>query len=215
MRRCCMDKFKNVALSLAVIAGVTGLVFGATQAVFTTNATNVDNQIRTGSVALELDGTLQAEAPNAFFDVKNMMPGDSETSYIEIKNSGDEDLLFKTYLTNFRGTSGFANQLQATITLNPSNYDEPKLTGDLYGPKDHFVWTGSLADLAGASKALDNASAAFDDSWPLNPGYVAIYEVIVSLPMETGNEYQNAELIVDLRVDATQFANQNDDSIVW
>ena len=204
-------KFGLLALSLVLVLG--SIV--AASAYFTDSASNTGNEITAGTLTLTLDGTdnkdIRVYASRPFFTGTGLTPGgDPVTAYVEIRNDGNMDMLFRIYIANEgEDTSSFADQLQATVTIRPTISYVPVRSGDLYGPPDTVLQNNiALSSIIGDSNALDNVNAAFDDSWPLKPGYVAVYKVEVSLPFDTDNGYQGATFTGDLKVDATQFKGQ-------
>ncbi|MEW6426111.1 MAG: TasA family protein [Bacillota bacterium] len=202
---------KKIYLSMILVVLASALVGGAAFALFTDQATNEGNTFTAGTVDVNLGGTLP-------FNVTNMAPGDSATRYVEIRNSGTLDMLFRGYVTATTNTAlggaTFADQLQVTVTLRPSDYEYPEGYTP-YGPTNAPIYSGPLSGLIGVDNALDNVDAAFVDGWPLMPGYVAVYKMVVELPLETGNEWQNAQFVGNLVVDGTQFAHQEQGSVQW
>jgi len=199
---------KKILFSLVISVACLGLIGGAL-AYFTDTETSEGNTFTAGTLTLLLD-----DNP---FNVTNMAPGDTNTAYLEIKNDGSLDMLFRAYLIDVvQDPEGFIDQFILTVTLNPSDYT-PELEGDgIYGPADTVIFWGPLSDFWGAEKALDNVFSAFyGEDGPFPPGEVITYRIDVELDPETGNEFQDASLTADLRVDATQFDNQDPDNILW
>jgi hypothetical protein len=122
-----MKKFKNIALSLAVIAGVIGLLFGATRATWTAQNDNMNNTIAAGHMSVVLgalptywDEEGQAVYSNNYplfhednsypdnggffpaeFTKGPMWPGDERAAYLEIANGSDADIGYTISLANF------------------------------------------------------------------------------------------------------------------
>lgn len=198
---------KRILLSVVSLALCLGLVGGAI-AYFTDTETSEDNTFTAGTLTLLLD-----DNP---FNVVDMVPGDTNTAYLEIKNDGSLDMLFRAYLINVvQEPEGFSDQLVLTVTINPSEYT-PVLQGDMYGPPDTIIYWDSLSGFCGVENALDNVFSTFDlEEGPFPSGYVITYKLDVELDWETDNDLQGASLTADLRVEATQYEHQDPDNILW
>jgi predicted ribosomally synthesized peptide with SipW-like signal peptide len=196
---------KKILFTLMVCVLCLGMI-GAAFAYFTDSASSTGNSFTAGTLVMNLDGTTP-------FNVDNMAPGDTETAYLEVKNDGSLDMLFRAYVTNVtQDPTDFAGQLQVTITLHPTGYTVPG--GYIaYGATDTAIYSGALSGIVGSGSALNNESAYFDDGWPLKSGYVAIYKIEVTMPTSLGNDYQGATLTGDIQIDATQAANQVEGSV--
>ncbi len=205
---------KKIIFSLAIIGVVGAMVISGTWAYFTDTATSEGNIFTAGYLTIALDGTNNEEssvgANKRFFKAENMFPGEVETAYIEIKNTGDRDIIFGFTADNVeRSPAGFIDELIVQVTLRPTDYDNRQLEGDLYGSSDNvlipFEAEYTIRDIR--DNWLHNVSAAFEDdpNWPLKPGYVAVYKVEVKMTFEAGNEYQGAELTADLEIKGVQY----------
>lgn len=205
---------KKTIFSLVIIGVVGAIVGGATWAYFTATARSEGNIFAAGYLTIALDGTNNEESPvganKRFFKAENMFPGDSETAYIEIKNTSDRDIIFGFTAENVeRSPAGFIDALIVQVTLRPTDYTNPQLSGTPYGSPNNVLIPFSagytIRDIRDGW--LHNVSAAFEDDqkWPLKPGYVAVYKVEVKMPFEAGNEYQGAQLTADLEVKGVQY----------
>lgn len=211
---------KRIIMSVFTVLAVGALVGGVTYAAFTSNVTNEDNSFTAanGDITVSLDGDNNGNL-KPFFDVEGMVPGDIVTRYIVVKNEGDMDMLFRTYLTDLTETEpGFRNQLKATITLNPDDADAPDVSGfTMYGAENTVLGIDiPLGSFWGVSNALNNVDAAFGTpNEPLKPDYAAVYKVEVELPLSVGNQWKGANIEADFQVDATQFKNQDPNNVIW
>jgi predicted ribosomally synthesized peptide with SipW-like signal peptide len=203
---------KKILGSILTIAVVAGVAVAATGAYFTDTAQVTNNIITSGTLDLALGGTIPIQVDNI-----NLAPGDTidPPAYIELRNTGTLDMLFRMYIDPVSNVGNLASQLNVVITINPSLY--VYTDGYLpYGPANTVIWTGTLDQLFGQSGALDNEDAAFDhDGWPLNPGYAAVYKVEVELDSGANNDYQGKTFNGTIVAEGTQFANQTAGSVVY
>ena len=209
-----MDKFKNVALSLAVIAGVTGLVFGATQAGWTDTATNDGNVFASGQVNIELDGTTTEHAVHSFFDVEGMMPGDSEEVQLLIGNNSTGPVNFDVKLVNpvRDGSPGLDRVLQVRIVqIDDENEIDDPLVDRIGSPDEGKFTLWDEGDIGAEIVSFDTTLRDWvrgdvqvgTDAFELPVKHAGVYSVEVKLAESAGNEYQNKTFTVDLLVTAT------------
>lgn len=204
---------KRIILSLLTIVLVSTTAVGATRAYFTDIARSNNNTISTGSFDVNLGGTLP-------FAASGIAPGDSlEPKYLEVRNNGSLDMLFRAYVESTQNPAAdagktMADYLNVTVTLNPSDYSLPA-GYTAYGPVGQTIYTGTLAGLLGKEKALDNINAAFVDHWPLKPKYVAVYKIDVVFSSSASNELKGKTFSGNIVVEGTQFAHQAEGDIVW
>lgn len=199
-----MRKLKKILLSIATIALVAAVAVKATGAFFTDSETNTGNTFTTGALTLQLSGTDSDNhtLSSPFFDVANMKPGETKTAYVEVKNTGNMGMFFRTYVDQVVDSGNLASQLKMTVTLNPSTYSKV-LPGSLYGPQNTVITTDKVLNtFVGVANSLNNHSAE-----PMLGDYVAVYKVEVTLPADTSNTYQGRTYTANLHVDATQSDN--------
>lgn len=209
-----MDKFKNVALSLAVIAGVTGLLFGATQAGWTDTATNEGNTFASGAVEIELEGAGEAQA-TSFFHAKDMMPSDSQEAQILIGNRSTGPVSFEVELANpvyGGGSPGLDQKLIVEIQQigDPNDVDRDLWIDNFTGEGAYTLWTeGDLDNKViefgqlTLREWLDGTKTIGSGEFNLPAEYAGVYDFVVKLADNAGNEYQNKTFTVDLLVTAT------------
>lgn len=202
----------KILMSLLTIVLVSASAIGATRAYFTDSETSSGNTFSVGTLNVVIDGDGSSSSP--YFNVSNMKPGDSAYSCLQVKNDGSVGMLFRAYVADVTDSLNLASQLDVTVTLRPPACDIPS-EYNAYGPVNLPIWSGKLADLINNGSLLNNISAAFNSDGILEPDYAAVYGVNVSMPEETGNTYQGAVFTGSLKVDATQFANQEESSVQW
>jgi len=212
-----MKKITFMAVGILLVIAMVG---AGTWAYFSDTETSTGNTFTAGTIVLALDGQDNDGAAygTTYFNVANMAPGDTETAYLEIDNTGTLDLLFRVYLDTTIDTLNLASQLDVVVTLHPTEYT-PILSGILYGP-ENAVLTGTdpvkLSTLEGPPGVMNNLAAAGEDPpEPLKTTYLAVYKLEITLPAGTTNAYAGATLTGDLVVEAVQFDHQNLASVVW
>lgn len=206
-----MLKKRYLLFGLAIAALVAVAAFGSldTLAWFGDTAGVDNNEFVAGVVDLNVGG-----ATTMPFSVSNMAPGDSATEYLVIRNDGNLDLIFRMYIDDvWESESGFRHYFEITdITINPTAgpqvYNSGPVNGTIVGS------AMPLNGLVGVGNALTSEDAAFD-GYPLEPGEIEVYGITVKLKTSAPNQYQGETLNVDLRIDATQFDNQTEGSVVY
>lgn len=196
---------KKILLSIATIALVAAVAVKATGAFFTDTVTNKSNTFTTGTLTLQLSGkdSNGSTVSSPFFNVTGMVPGDTKTAFVEIKNTGNIGMYFRTYIEGQTDPYYLGDQLKLSVVLNPLIYTQV-LSGFLYGPSNWpIVSDVALSSIEGAAHSLNNNSAVD----PLAPGFVAIYKVSVTLPTGVDSGYAGKTFTGNLRVDATQSDN--------
>lgn len=199
----------KMLIGVLMIVLVAALVGGATMAWFTSTATNNNNSFSSGTLVVGLNES----AP--FFDVSDMAPGDSASSYVEMRNDGSLDMLFKAYVDATVNEENIAEKLNVVVTLNPSDYTALPGKYTSYGTADQVMYTGPLSGLLGESNALNNIDAAFKYGWPLKADFAAVYKMEVTFDTSAGNDYQGKRFLGNLVVKGTQFDHQNKNSVSW
>jgi hypothetical protein len=233
---------KKILLSLGMIVIVGALVVGASGALFRDTATSAINIFSAGQVSIELDGKNNNNSDvgtGAYFDLQNMMPGDKATAYVAVKNTSNEDLLIRGYVTEIansaRGGEKFSDKIRVTITINPqditTNYTpryEPQGANISYinypDQSERSCWPSNiLTGLIGAvvdekivhNFCMDNTHAFVNDAHIFRPNTYAVYKVDVELPKTTENIWQGAQFRGRLVFEAVQFDNVTSDDQIW
>jgi predicted ribosomally synthesized peptide with SipW-like signal peptide len=168
-------------LVMAVFSAFFGasLIGAGTSAVFTSSATNEGNTFASGTLTVELDK--DSSKGEHYFNVDNMAPGDSEVAYMMVSNTGSLDLRFN--LTHsFSGELGKA--LQVDYYYKNEDYDKDD--------SDSKEWI----KIEGPREIPATKPESFVE-----------IKVVVTLPLETGNEFQGKSDILTLKVEAVQKRN--------
>jgi camelysin-like metallo-endopeptidase len=178
-----------VVLSTATLAGLlTAAIFTDTQAVGA-------NTFTTGTVDIS---TAPASAAVTF---ANMAPGDRVTAPITVSNAGS--LQFRYAVRSTTTENVLAAQLDMTIKENVVTCTNGGFGGSgsvVYGP-------GDLGNTAGLNAIGDPAQGAQAGDRVLNAAASEVLCIQVSLPLPTGNGYQNLATTATLDFIAEQTAN--------
>ena len=224
-----MKRLKNILLSVLVISGVVTLTASVTTAIFSANAVSTNNTFSTGALTIELNGLNNAGEPindGPFFTANNLVPGgEPAVSYVEIKNTGTMDAIFRTWVTDVVQDVDLDTRLEIQVTQltdehNPDNYI-PVSGGTLYSPEvgvpyKSFADGLVLSDIRGSHNALDNVNASLgSEQNPLSPNEVAVYKIEVRLALWAESWYQNRTLTSSLRVNAVQALGQDAATFSW
>lgn len=206
---------RKILFSVVAIAGVSVLVFGATQAVWTDTETNQGNVFASGHVDIELDGKGGPTTVDNFFDGHGMIPGDRESAQILIGNRSTGPVSFDVDLVNpvrDGGAPGLDRVLEVRIVQIGDVGDiESPLADKIGDPSDggFTLWTEGNTGQEIVSfdttlrDWLDGNVEIGSDQFDLPEGYAGVYEVEVRLAPDAGNDYQNKKFTVDLLVTAS------------
>lgn len=181
-----------IALStVGVTTLTTGAIFSDTQSV-------AANTFSTGTVKL---GTSPSTAA---ITMANMAPGDSVTAALTVSNTGTLAMRYAVLSTSDAPDSNFlAAQLQMTVKNGVASCTTAGFaaTGTVaYGP-------GVLGSTTGTKIVGDAASGAQTGDRTLAAGASEPLCMQVTLPIATGNAYQNKTTTATLRFDAEQTVN--------
>ena len=185
----------------------TGLIFGvsvatavtaATGAIFSDTQSVGANTFSTGTVSIS------SSPASAAISLSGMAPGDSVTSPITVTNDGSLELRYAVQSTTTENT--LAAQLDMTIWDEAEEGDggttcnsTPPVT-KLYGPADlgNTVAVNVVGDPAQGSQSGDRVVAASANE---------VLCIQVSLPLASGNSFQNVTTTATLDFIGEQTAN--------
>ena len=199
----------TILASIFIMTLVAAGVSVGTMAYFTDSESITGSSFTAGTVDVRLGGSLP-------FTGTNMAPGDTRTEYLIVVNDGSLDMLFRVYADNI-DRPGFAGYFKVKVTMNPTTGTPPGIGSyTQYGPNDLVLHNGPLNSFIGVANAVDNLGAWRETpSWPLNPGYAAVYQIDVTMDFSTPDAYQGLTLTADLIVEATQADNQATWNVQW
>lgn len=184
---------------LLVTALILGCLAAATQlgalALFTDTGSVASNQFTTGTVDISTSPT------SALVSFSNMMPGDRVTNPLTVTNAGTGQLRYAVTSTTTENV--LAAQLDLTIKTGVTACTNVgfSTTGTVvYGPAD-------LGSLAGVNVVGDPTQGAQAGDRTLNAAANEVLCFQVSLPLATGNTYQNVTTTATITFNAEQTAN--------
>ncbi len=188
---------KKVVVSILILGVVLAVALIGAIALFTDQEENPDNAFTTGTVDLAI------VPATAMFTVLNMAPGDVTYKGIELTNSGSLELRYA--MTTTVDAGALDEQLDLTIDVVTGNG-----TDTIWYTADDVV---GEANIYGPDGAL---SSAFIGN-PA-PGNQTGHRILiadgnerlrfkVTLPLDTGDTFQNTTCTVDFVFDAEQTVN--------
>jgi hypothetical protein len=178
----------KIVKSLVLVFAFVVMTAGATQAVFTSQASVVGNTFATGSLEIRING--QASIPG--FNVTNAAPGQSQSGQFGVNNYGQpwfagpstlaaKDLTISAVMTG--GDASLFNKLDVVVEANRG------------WPTWMPVYSGPLSGLANAD--------LLDDRWSeLIAGSSEDVRYTVTLPLDADDSYQGLSTTFDFVVDA-------------
>lgn len=189
------DRKRGIFAIIGLAAAVASLVVAVTGAVFTSTATVPNNTFSTGTVSISTSPT------TAVVSFSAMAPGDVVTAPITVSNDGTLQLRYAVTSTTTENT--LAAQLDMTVKSGVTTCTNAGFSGSgtvLYGPDDLGNSTaraiiGNTAQGAHAGDRVLNASAS------------EVLCIQVSLPLSTGNSFQNLTTTATLSFVGEQTAN--------
>jgi spore coat-associated protein N len=182
---------------LAAGLAVVSITAGATSlALFTSATTATANTFSTGTVILT---TTPASALITF---AAMAPGDQVTAPVTVSNTGS--LNFR-YAISSAATNADAKGLKDQLVLTIKN-NVTTCTNAAFGATGTVLYTGDLDSTAGKLVG-DNATGAQAGDRALAPAGSEVLCFNASLPLATGNAFQNATTTATFTFDAEQTAN--------
>jgi len=191
---------RGVLVPLALVAlGSTGLAVVGSGAVFTDTKTIGANTFTTGTV------TLTTTPTTAAVTLTNMAPGDSKVGAITVNNTGSLAQRYSVVsVADNTDTKGLAGQLQMTVKTGVTTCTSAGFATDgtiVYGPS-------VLGTATPGTKVIgDSAQGFHTGDRTLAATATENLCVLVSLPLATGNSFQNATTTATFTFNAEQTAN--------
>ena len=188
---------KRIAATIAVLAVTAGLLSLSVLALFTDTASVPANAFTTGTVDINTSPT------TALVTFSNMAPGDEVVSPITVSNDGSLQLRYAVTSTTTENT--LAAQLDMTIksgvtTCTTGGFDTDGTV--LYGPDDLGSTTPG-DNVIGNPAQGDNPPG--DRTLAASTSEVLCFKV--SLPIATGNTFQNATTTATFDFQSEQTTN--------
>lgn len=186
---------RKLAATIVVLALLVGLLTVSALAVFTDSQSVAANTFSTGTV------DISSSPASALVTFSSMLPGDQVTAPITVTNAGTADLRYA--ITSTTTENVLAAQLDLTIKSGVTTCTNAGFSASgtvVYGPAD-------LGAVAGANIVGNPAqgSQAGDRSLIASANEVLCFNV--TLPLSTGNTYQNLSSTATFSFQAEQTRN--------
>jgi len=166
------------SLMFLLVAGILATFGLAASALFTSQATVTDNAFTTGSLVLTASPT------SAAITFSNMAPGDQVTAPITLTNSGTLDL---RYAMQGAATNTDSKNLAAQLVLSiKSGVSQCSNAG--FGGSGTSIYSGPLSTGAFGNPATGQQAG----DRLLSAGANEVLCFNASLPLDTGNAFQNS-----------------------
>lgn len=181
-----------LVLATVIVLAVAAVGAVSTGAWFTSSAQIQNVSLDAGSLVIVVTEPVP-------LDAANLEPGGPSQllGVYEVTNNGTADMKFRAWFGEPIDPAGLASYLTATVTMNPSSF------GGTVGPVDLVVCTNvpftTLMTPGNACLTEDTVAVAFGDT--------VAYQIDVALGQTAPNSVQNATLVVNLDLYATQFIN--------
>ena len=196
--------YKRILISLVAIGVLTSFMGLGGLSLFTATTDNDDNAFTSGSVYIS------TSPDSAFLTMSNMAPGDSVTAPLTVSNTvsiagtpvpGTLELRYAVTSTTTEDI--LAGQLQLTIKSGVTTCTNAGFGGSgtvLYGP-------GVLGTTSATNVIGNPAQGAQSGDRTLSASANEVLCFSVSLPLSTGNSFQNLTTTATFAFDAEQTKN--------
>lgn len=170
---------KRKLLIVSVVAICIAILAAGSLAYFTAEGT-AHNVITTGGVKIALQEWADAEKKIPFENMTGVMPGTPVTKIVEVKNTGASDAWVRVKVVK-----------KIELAVPTDNFDE------------------SLVELELNTKDWTEKDGYYYYNKMLKPGEVTDPPILTAVTFKPtmGNEYQNAQISVDISAQAVQTAN--------
>jgi spore coat-associated protein N len=166
------------SMIVLLVAGILATFGLAASALFTSEATVSDNAFATGSLVLTASPT------SAAITLSGMAPGDQVTAPISMSNGGTLDLRYALQVSATNtDNKNLADQLVLTIKSGVAQCSNAG-----FGASGTSVYSGSLSTAAFGNPATGQHAG----DRLLSAGTNEVLCFNASLPVDTGNAFQNA-----------------------
>ena len=215
---------KSLIASGISLAVSVALLAGSTFAWFTDSVTNKGNKIQAGNLAVGLwqktdtlsedqkaedpvlpvdgDYTDISDSQTPVFGYDLWEPGYSEGAVLQVRNNGTLALKYELAFTGFDVKTGAENGGDASQDGNIAEVIDVYLLNEYRAPTSADTPTGTLAEFMAAPSAYTGELAPRAVSGDIN--------IVVKMQEEAGNEYQNASVVFDIKLYATQTPYEKD-----
>ena len=215
---------KSLIASGISLAVSVALLAGSTFAWFTDSVTNKGNKIQAGNLAVglwqktdTLSDDQKAEVPalpvkGDYTDISDSQtpvfgydlwePGYSEGAVLQVRNNGTLALKYELAFTGFDVKTGAENGGDASQDGNIAEVIDVYLLDEYRAPTAADTPAGTLAEYMAAPSAYTGELAPRAVSGDIN--------IVVKMRETADNEYQNASVVFDIKLYATQTRYEKD-----
>lgn len=188
----------RTTLVLLLAAGLLAGLASVGSALFTSTATVDANTFTTGTIILETNPT------TALVTFSNMAPGDQVTAPIVVTNNGTLQLRYAvTSVATNTDNKGLRSQLVLTVKSGVTD-----CSNSGFGSSGTQLYSGVLGSDSPGTNIIGNpAQGEQAGDRTLNAGNNETLCFNVSLPLGTGNAYQNATTTATFSFQGEQTAN--------
>jgi predicted ribosomally synthesized peptide with SipW-like signal peptide len=190
------------------------MLLGTTFAWFTDSATSKGNRIKAGNLDVKLlmwngtqyvdisdkTGDIFAEAENANSSNKTLWePGKTQVVYLAIENAGTLDLKYNVNIKAYKDAANTVNDIDMTPAMRYA------ITPDAKNGTGVTAWASANA------KAVElGMNKTQSEDVKLGKDQKHYFALSVHMLEDAGNEYQDASVLFDLIVNATQLSSEED-----
>lgn len=185
------------ALVLVTATGLLAVLAGAASALFTSTASVGSNAFTTGTVVISTNPS------TALVTFNGMAAGDQVTNPLTVSNAGSLDLRYAVTAT---ATNADAKALMSQLVLTIKS-GVTTCTNAGFSGSGTQVYTGALGSVAGINVIGNPAPGADTGDRALSGSTNEALCFNVSLPLTSGNAYQNATTTATFTFNAEQTAN--------
>ena len=190
------------------------MLLGTTFAWFTDSATSAGNRIQAGNLDVKLlmwngtdytdisegTGDIFAEADVATNSNNTLWePGKTQVVYLAIENAGNLDLKYNVDIKAYKDAANTVNEIDMTPAMRYA------ITPDAQNGTGVTSW-----DSANAKEVALGMNKTQSENVMLAKGQKHYFALSVHMLEDAGNEYQDASVLFDLIVSATQLNSEND-----
>ena len=190
------------------------MLLGTTFAWFTDSATSAGNRIQAGNLDVKLlmwngsDYTDISEGTGDIFAAADVAtnsnntlwePGKTQVVYLAIENAGNLDLKYNVDIKAYKDAANTVNEIDMTPAMRYA------ITPDAQNGTGVTSW-----DSANAKEVALGMNKTQSENVMLAKGQKHYFALSVHMLEDAGNEYQDASVLFDLIVSATQLNSEND-----
>lgn len=190
----------KAGLGLALAGATIGVA--ATGAVFTDTASVGANTFSTGTVDISTGNTSPIVS---YYTTPKMVPGDSAAGTVTVTNAGNVEMRYA--ITSTTTENPLAAQLDLVIWAEAAEGEDANVTCDPTPPATTLYGAGDLGSTTGTNVVGNPAQGSQTGDRTLAASASEQLCFKVSLPLATGNDYQNLQTTATFAFAAEQTKN--------